>query len=119
MFLGLLMDYMHFVTALTGGIVVVVACLSQYGVNAPTVIFCTQWGLVASTWFITTLPAMNNFMRGIAWSLFVCMVLLLGRQIPYMINSRSVGESFYDFMIMAGIFIIALIVFAHTRENKQ
>lgn len=112
-------NYIHFLTAIIGGAIVVISCLSQYGVNAPTVIFCTQWGLVCSTWFIATLPGMNNVMRSISWSLFTVMALLLGRQIPYMLNSPRIGESFYSFMLVMSVFLIALIAIAYLRADKD
>ena len=112
------MEYKHFITALTSALVVTVACLSQYGVSAPIVIFCESWGLVCMSWFITTLPAMNNFMRSTAWVFFSLMVMVFGNQIPYMIHSPVVGPSFYPFMFVMIGFIAALITMAHIGHKK-
>tara|TARA_R110000850_G_scaffold11976_4_gene40746 strand:- start:21950 stop:22288 length:339 start_codon:yes stop_codon:yes gene_type:complete len=112
------MEYKHFLTAIMGFGVVSVACLSQYGTNAPIVIFCQSWGLVCMSWFITTLPGMNDFMRSTAWVFFSLMVMVFGRQIPYMIDSPSVGPSFYPFMFVMIGFLAALITFAHLGDKK-
>lgn len=118
LFHGRIMEYKHFITAIVGGLVVTVACFSQYGINAPTVIFCQSWGLVCMSWFITTLPAMNNFMRSTAWVFFSLMVMVFGRQIPYMINSPSVGPSFYPFMFVMIAFLAGVILLAHIGDKK-
>ena len=113
------MEYKHFLTAVISGIVVAVAIFAEYGVIAATVIFCSQWALVCLTWFITTLPGMNGIMRGTAWALFIAMVLLLGRQIPYMIASPLIGHSFCSFMLVMFIFLSALISMAHLEDYKK
>ncbi|MGB1291765.1 MAG: hypothetical protein ACPG5Z_06505 [Pseudoalteromonas sp.] len=113
------MEYRHFLTAVVGGLVVSVACFSEYGIIAPTVVFCSQWGLVCLSWFVTTLPAMNNFMRCFAWVFFSLMVMVFSRQIPYMINNPNVGQSFYPFMFIMIGFLIALITLAHIGDKKN
>ena len=113
------MEYKHFLTAIVGGSVVAVAILAEYGITAATVIFCTQWALVCLTWFITTLPGMNSLMRGTAWVLFMAMILLLGRQIPYMISAPGIGHSFCSFMLVMFVFLSALISMAHIEDFKK
>ena len=118
-FEGVIMEYKHFLTAVVGGLVVSAAMFSEYGIIAPTVIFCSQWGLVCLSWFVTTLPAMNNFMRCFAWVFFSLMVMVFGRQIPYMINSPLIGHSFCPFMFIMSGFLIALIGLAHIGDNDN
>ena len=113
------MEYRHFITALLGGVVVVVACFAEFGINAPTVIFANKWALVCSAWFMTTLPGINSFMRTTVWFLLMGMLINLGVQIPYMFDSLRVGHAFCQFMITWTVFIFALMVFAHTREQQQ
>lgn len=113
------LEYRHFITSFVAAVVVVAACLSEYGVTAATVIFCSQWALLCQAWFVTTLPAMSNAMRTIAWIVFAATVLLFGRQLPYMINSPVTGESFTSFMFIMIIFLGALIASAHLPKKEK
>ena len=113
------MEHRHFLTALMGGAFVSVACFALYGVSAQTVIFTSQWGLVCFSWFVTTLKGTDAVVRFLSWLVLVFFILVIGRQIPYMLHSPSIGNDFYPFMGICFLFIASVMFLFRSGEKRK